>query len=950
MNDTPDPFIFYEMFDSPGYDICYHGSKTIDELKALCINDPKCIGFNTLGFMKHLIFAKEDFITSHHLKSPGSGIYVHKQRYQDQTANIINNSHVEFDDYIFYKNKLSPGHAHKNLKNRDIYFLKAAADNQPDCVGFDTTGSIKHEIQEPDRMIQIPDVTGGTYVKKSSKKYRIKMLCNWCSSKQVCDEWNVMSKGNYTWNDIEVTWHDDNIDFYVIINKPHPGEYYVPSRTIIFQMEPWCDDPNQHWGVKTWGEWAEPDIHKFLHVRTHRTTYNNCFWQLKTTYSEFSNMVINKTKHNIIASICSDKYFDPGHIKRVDFMRYIESKNDSRVTLDIYNSNNNLNFKSYRGPHPPNNKDHGILPYKYYFMAENNVEHNFMTEKIWEPLICECLCFYWGCPNLSDYIDPRSYIVLDLDDYEASYNIVLEAILNNEWSKRLEYIRREKQKVLNYYNFFPTLERVIKHDFKFNYKPSDSEICYKKYFSQLDNNNQNDIQTVCFIHSCTFKPGDTAMLDDCIVRLIQSGLYTKLDAIYIINLGCKITCTLPHKFKLIHYSDNTHLYEIPTINLIRTFSCIHQDAKILYLHTKGASQNPHGSGFSNILDWKNMMLYWLVDQYQLCLDYLDVFDTVGCNFLQKSDCKPHYSGNFWWTTARYAKCLDPITSGDRHDPEWWLLSGTAKNYCIHDTKINHYWDPYPVAKYDNDLTKNMISSLYSSDRIIKHNMRFKCINLERRPDRRQNVQNILKHVELLEFTDFFDAIDGQKLEPTDEIRKLFTGNDFGAKRGFIGCALSHLTVWKQLLDDPEHDMYLIMEDDFFVHGNFKFQLNLVLDKIDELEYYDIVYLGYHIYKHNLPKHYKKLDNLRDLTLDIHDVSLTIGGLYGYIMTKTGAQKLVDFINQNGIKHGIDYVMFHYADSMNLKHYELLPHIIFSDYVDHARKVDSDIQYNAGSLF
>ena len=40
--------------------------------------------------------------------------------------------------------------------------------------------------------------------------------------------------------------------------------------------------------------------------------------------------------------------------------------------------------------------------YKYVFSCENNSEKNYATEKIWEPILFECLCFYWGCPNLEE--------------------------------------------------------------------------------------------------------------------------------------------------------------------------------------------------------------------------------------------------------------------------------------------------------------------------------------------------------------------------------------------------------------------------------------------------------------------------------------------------------------------------------------------------------------------
>lgn len=72
-----------------------------------------------------------------------------------------------------------------------------------------------------------------------------------------------------------------------------------------------------------------------------------------------NSIIKDANKHNRISTICSSKYFDPGHIKRIDFIKYIESKNDSDVQIDIYNHDNKHNFKNYVGPHPINNKDYG---------------------------------------------------------------------------------------------------------------------------------------------------------------------------------------------------------------------------------------------------------------------------------------------------------------------------------------------------------------------------------------------------------------------------------------------------------------------------------------------------------------------------------------------------------------------------------------------------------------
>jgi hypothetical protein len=272
---------------------------------------------------------------------------------------------------------------------------------------------------------------------------------------------------NLMWNNnIEITWENDNIDYYVIVNMPPENEYYDPQRTIIFQMEPWVNDNSKNWGVKTWGKWANPDPTKFMKVFGRKTNdYNNVFWQLELNYNQLVNLTYDiKDKRDEISSICSSKYFDEGHIHRIDFLKFIEEKIDNQgsIKLNIFNSDNNFNFKNYRGVVSPYvDKSKGILPYKYYFMVENNYEDDFITEKIWEPILCESLCFYYGCPNIDKYVDMDAFVLLDMNDFEKSYAIIKKAIEEDWWSKRIESIRAQKDKFLKKMGFFPRIETFI---------------------------------------------------------------------------------------------------------------------------------------------------------------------------------------------------------------------------------------------------------------------------------------------------------------------------------------------------------------------------------------------------------------------------------------------------------------------------------------------------------
>jgi GR25 family glycosyltransferase involved in LPS biosynthesis len=359
-------------------------------------------------------------------------------------------------------------------KKESMYNMALCALKDKQCVAFNTLGFFKGEIKN----VTISQWFGekdGIYIKKGyvnsdvvhRNRLRIKMICNWCSSYQLCKEWSNMctDPDTFIWNNIEITWDNENIDYYIIINSPPPGEYYKPKRTIVFQMEPWVYDTSKNWGVKTWGEWAEPNPAKFLYVIGRKTNeYNNAFWQLELKLSDLCRSeLFKKTEGDKISSIVSSKYFDEGHIARIDFLKFIESRGD--LSVDIYNEDNKYLFTNYAGKVTPYiDKSNGLKQYKYYFMVENNYEKDFITEKLWEPILCEALVFYYGCPNVSEYIDPLAFVQLDITNFEKSYEIIKRAIEEDWWSQRIDVIRREKTRILNEMAFFPRISKIINNN------------------------------------------------------------------------------------------------------------------------------------------------------------------------------------------------------------------------------------------------------------------------------------------------------------------------------------------------------------------------------------------------------------------------------------------------------------------------------------------------------
>lgn len=84
--------------------------------------------------------------------------------------------------------------------------------------------------------------------------------------------------------------------------------------------------------------------------------------------------------------------------------------------------------------------------------------------------------------------------------------------------------------------------------------------------------------------------------------------------------------------------------------------------------------------------------------------------------------------------------------------------------------------------------------------IVRDFTKMYCINLARRPDRREKCQHIFSKFKLN--VEFIEAVDGKDIENTGSIKK-----------GEAGCCLSHKKILEMICQDPSIKTALIMEDD-----------------------------------------------------------------------------------------------------------------------------------------
>lgn len=270
------------------------------------------------------------------------------------------------------------------------------------------------------------------------EKYRVRVVGFWTSNEEMKRSWSFMTTNGTSWKNLELVTEDP--DYEIVIQQ---NQKNIPNRSIVFQTEP---VPLQY---------DLSSLAAYLRLEDRPYAGN---WHLNISYRDLCDYKNSKTKDFCV--IFSSKYVDPGHIKRIDFMKHYQSRDDL-VPVDVYGYDNKHGFKNYLGPLPEYSKDVALNSYRYTFQCENHSTFNYFTEKIYDAIFTETLCFYWGCPNLEDYVGADCFVRLSLEDFDADATLIDNAIRTNLYETKLPAIRKAKDFLLSKFTFFDRVSAVI---------------------------------------------------------------------------------------------------------------------------------------------------------------------------------------------------------------------------------------------------------------------------------------------------------------------------------------------------------------------------------------------------------------------------------------------------------------------------------------------------------
>ena len=179
------------------------------------------------------------------------------------------------------------------------------------------------------------------------------------------------------------------------------------------------------------------------------------------------------------------------------------------------------------------------------------------------------------------------------------------------------------------------------------------------------------------------------------------------------------------------------------------------------------------------------------------------------------------------------------------------------------------------------------------------------INLDRDEQRLHDTISQLNNFPFLEVLRF-PAFQGRTLP--NRACHILTGNSWSHEhKGTLGCFLSHLAVWEVIANDTAYDYALVVED------NARFSNCEVLDGLELPEACDLVFCNSRTAypdehgSHGVPR-FRPLDPV-PAYIETHGRAV---GTDGYLLTTSGARKLLEFVTKDRLFSHVDLRMAAYG--------------------------------------
>lgn len=275
---------------------------------------------------------------------------------------------------------------------------------------------------------------------------RLAFKCNWETDAFIAQLFSKLFLRGFLADHLLEGWT-------IVVNaiQPSSAELPDPKRTIVLRMEPDCDDYLQ----TRWDEWLTryPTLTTkadFAYWGEHKFHLNPIEWHLPLTCEQAMEGVWDKGHVSgalhPVSAVCSAQGFMLGHQWRLQFLRlwYGRLQTTGVPPLVLWGKDGDLGMPSvYKGSLPAYDKSQALDTFRYTFAGENCQKNNYVTEKLWDAVLTETVCFYHG-PPVHEWLEPDSYVSLS-DNLETAFSQMCSTVQADRYvDVHLPALRRTK--------------------------------------------------------------------------------------------------------------------------------------------------------------------------------------------------------------------------------------------------------------------------------------------------------------------------------------------------------------------------------------------------------------------------------------------------------------------------------------------------------------------------
>ncbi len=270
---------------------------------------------------------------------------------------------------------------------------------------------------------------------------RIMPCTNWTTSEHLIEEWSRFCEGT------NIVLTTEFPDYYLVINSTQ--QQVDPSKTLYFMMEPY--------GEKLFEGWIRQFPRLFFYG-CHLHHLNNVEWHLSYSLPQVQ---IEKMSSKIqgLCAVVSSRASDPGQKYRLELVRALDQL-QLPFPFHIYGKCSEMGFRNYKGELPRICKEQALEKYKYNVICENNSIDNYITEKLYDGMLCESYTFYKGAPNVHQYFVPSSFGLLT-GHLQQDIQLIIHTIQQQTYEKVLPKIQEMKKRILYQWSLPVRLNAIL---------------------------------------------------------------------------------------------------------------------------------------------------------------------------------------------------------------------------------------------------------------------------------------------------------------------------------------------------------------------------------------------------------------------------------------------------------------------------------------------------------